>query len=133
MTLTINDLVLGEYAERNGELTFSVSKQSGVNKQVRIPSYTTGVGPESLTISFTTTTLGTTLDDLKTLLTNGDGVYYLNDDDNHIYLGQHNAWVNVEKVSYTEDDQDHTNGVNRGTITLTCAVAKDGTGSSYTP
>ncbi len=131
--LTLNGVMLGEYAERSGSLSFNVARPQGLNKAARPPSYTTGASDEELTISFYTHTLGESLDTLKAFLTNGDGVYYLYDADNHIYLGQHGVWVNIEKISYTEDIQDHANNINRGTVTLNCVVAKDGTGSSYDP
>jgi hypothetical protein len=133
MVLKLNDLTLGDYAERSGDLTFTVSKRSGVSKTSRIPSYTTGVGPRNLKISFATNTLGTVLDSLETLLTSGEGVYYLYDASNDIFQAAHGVWVAVENITYDADRQDHANGIDRGVITLQCVVANDHTNSYYEP
>lgn len=131
--LYLNNLLLGYYAVRSGSMNFNVVEPKGTKATSRLPSYGNGVDHEHLTVEFTTERLGDVLAGLKTLLTNGEQVYYLYDTDNHVYFNSHGCWVNIKSISYSEEEQHHEVSMNNGAVTLNCTVALDGTGSNFVP
>lgn len=132
--LYLNATELGDYSAKSSNMTFAVVKPAGVKKTGYLRPYMNGVQAETIKVSFSTTDLGGKLAAIRTLLLNGEGVWYLRDSEgNYIYLNQAYAWVIVESVDATGTEQHRAAGRDDGEITLNCVVAPDGTGSTFTP